>query len=59
MGTRILGLLFCVIVTPNYVFAKASDSIKVAIGDIYKGSALEDNLKADGAIFLLTHTIVL
>ena len=45
MRTRILGLLLCAIVTPNYVFAQASDSIKVAIGDIYKGSALEDNLK--------------
>ncbi|WP_162813979.1 transporter substrate-binding domain-containing protein [Vibrio tetraodonis] len=45
MRTRILGLLFCAMIAPNYVFAQASDSIKVAVGDIYKGSTLERDLK--------------
>ncbi|MFY2508258.1 hypothetical protein ACN3E9_08210 [Vibrio pectenicida] len=45
MITRILGVLFVALFIPSYVCSQTSDSVRVAIGDIYKGSALEDDLK--------------
>ncbi|GLT19704.1 hypothetical protein GCM10007938_34870 [Vibrio zhanjiangensis] len=45
MKTKILGFFICLVLMPYATWVQASDLVKVAMGDIYKGLTLERDLK--------------